>query len=59
MVGELLTSAVIAAATKAVVAIWVLLVVAAAVGAVGVPVNAGLARGALSVRALVRASAEA
>jgi hypothetical protein len=37
----------IAVSTNAVVAIWVVLVLAAAVGAVGVPVKAGLARGAL------------
>ena len=44
--GELLISAVIAALTNAVVAIWVLLSVCAAVGALGVPVKAGLTSGA-------------
>jgi hypothetical protein len=36
----------ISALTKAVVATWVVLVVTAAVGAAGVPVKVGLARGA-------------
>ncbi len=46
-------SAVIAALTKAVFAICVLFVPCAAVGAVGTPVNAGLAKGALRARALL------
>jgi hypothetical protein len=42
-----------AAVTKAVVAIWVVFVPAVAVGAVGVPVNAGEARFALRLSAVV------
>ena len=43
-----------AVATNAVVAICVVLVPLAAVGAVGVPVNAGDAKGALAARSVVR-----
>src|SRR5690606_5941862 len=50
--GDESTSAARADFTKAVVAICVLLTVCAAVGAVGVPVRAGLASGALSASAL-------
>ena len=42
-----------AAATNAVVATWVVLAPGAAVGAVGVPVRAGDASGALAARAVV------
>lgn len=49
--GEPLTTAATAAATKAVVASCVELVPAMAVGAVGVPVSAGDAKGALSASA--------
>ena len=44
---------VIAAWTKAVVAIWVVLVPAVAVGAVGIPVKAGELNGALRFKAFV------
>ena len=46
-----------AAATKAVVAIWVLFVPPAAVGAVGVPVKPGLASGARGEVAVETAAA--
>ncbi|MNG18659.1 hypothetical protein D3C84_1027450 [compost metagenome] len=44
--GDEATSAAIAACTKAVFASWVVLVPATAVGAAGIPVNTGEARGA-------------
>jgi hypothetical protein len=46
-------AALTAAVTKAVVASWVVLVPAVAVGAAGVPVNVGLASGALVASAVV------
>jgi len=53
VLGAPLISVVIAALTKAVFAICVLFVPCEAVGAVGVPVNAGLAKGALRASALL------